>query len=154
MNSITIRNLRTTDTDIIQFIKDRLVPYWKVPVEEIDNGYILPSFKGGFPYIFIALTENNEFAGKIFLSIEEEWLFDIHNQAWISALFVHEKWRNQGIGRKLVDIAEKTARENGCATLYLDTVDAEEYYLKIGGWRKIGTDMWHGEKTTIMMKEL
>ena len=154
MIPITIRSLRAADNEIIRFIKIRLSSLWKVSAEEIENDLIVPSFEGEFPYIFTALTEDNRFAGKIIISIEKNWFLGINGEPWISAVFVPEKYRGQGIAKKLITIAEDTARKNGYRTLYLDTIEAVGYYKKLGGWREIGTDKWKDEQVTIMAKEL
>ena len=151
---INIRSLRSADSEIIKFIKDRLAPLWKVPIEEIENDFILPSFKGGFPYIFVALTEDNKFAGKIILSIEKNWFLGIDGEPWISAVFVPEEYRGQGIAQKLITVTEETARKNGFKNLYLDTVEAVGYYEKLGGWHEIGKDKWKDEDVVVMVKKL
>ena len=154
MNPVIIRNLKPEDTEIISFIENRLAPLWKLPVEEIRNDFILPSFEGSFPYMYIAETEDGDFAGEIILSIEKNWFLGIDNQVWISAVYVPEKFRRQGIARKLIAKTEEIARSHGYKKIYLDTIDAAGYYHKIGGWQEIGKDTWKGEEVTIMAKEL
>ena len=155
-NNITIHELRKSDAKVIEFTRNRLADLWKLPIEEIDNTYIQPSFAKGFPYFFVALSENNEFAGNIILAVGEDGFLGIENELWINALFVPEKFRNQGIGRKLIAIEEYTARKHGYKNIYLDTVDGAEYYKKLGQWKEIGKDIWSktNEEVVIMKKEL
>lgn len=155
MIPIIIRALTPSDTETIEFIKERISSKWELSKEEVENKYIKSSFAGGFPYIFTAFTENGEFAGKIFLTIEEEGFLDIRNEPWISALFVQEKFRRQGIAKELIKVVENKCRSLGYKKLYLDTIQAVEYYRKLGGWQEIGTDIWlNKEVVTVMVKEL
>jgi GNAT superfamily N-acetyltransferase len=140
-----IRRLKETDTKTIEFIKTRLEDWWEMPAEEIENDYILPSFKGGFPYIFIALTPDQELAGKIFLSKIEKSFLNIKNKVWIEGLLVREKFRGRGIARELIKTAGQKARELGYKKLYLDTAGAMEY------WKIIGKDIWKGTTGVIIM---
>jgi|GEM_PF-1361489 len=151
---INIRPLQPSDELIMNLIKNRLAPHWQESCEEIDEHYIRPSLLGGYPFIFIATTESGEFAGNIFLGLEKNCFLNINNQLWLNALFVPEKFRKQGIGRELVRIAEEKAQSLGFKKLYLDTVQAVGFYEKLGGWQKIGTDLWLGQTTTIMMKDI
>lgn len=154
MAAVSIRALQREDTELIDFIKHRLAFEWNVPEREVEEEYVLPSFKAKLPAIFIAETENGEFAGKIFLSIEKNWFLGIDNKIWISALLVPEKFRGQGIAQQLIKQAEDTARTLGYTELYLDTKNAVPYYERLGGWKTLGTDYWKREEVTIMVKEL
>jgi GNAT superfamily N-acetyltransferase len=146
-----IRQLKETDTEAIEFIKTRLEDWWETSQKEIENDYILPSFKGSFPYIFIALTPEQELAGKIFLSKIEKSFLNLRNKVWIEGLFVKEKFRGQGIARELIKTAEQKARELGYKKLYLDTAGAMEYYFKLGDWKVVGKDIWKGTTGVIIM---
>lgn len=151
---MTIRPLQPSDLETIEFIKKRLSSRWRLTREEIERQYIRPSFKGNFPYIFVAFTATGEFVGKAFLCLEEEGFLNIRQQAWLSALFVEEKFRGQGVAQKLIKVVEDKCRSLGFPELYLDTVEAIGYYRKLGNWQEIGTDSWHDEVTTIMVKNI
>ncbi len=153
---IKIRELKKDDTEVIEFIKNRLSERWRYSKNEIEQDYINKSFLGGFPYIYIAFDENGEFVGKIFLCFEEKNYLNINNQLWINALLVKEEYRGQGVAQKLIKKTEEKAKDLGYAELYLDTADSEGYYKKIGGWETIGKDLWErgNEELTIMRKIL
>lgn len=151
---IIIRPLQPSDTETIDFIKKRIASHWEMTEEEVASKYILPSFTGGFPYIFIAFTKDGRFVGKIFLCREEDGFMDIHDQLWISALFVKEEFRGQGIARELIKVVEDKSRSLGFKKIYLDTVEAAGYYRKLGAWQEIGTDHWHKETVTVMVKNI
>ena len=52
----------------------------------------------------------------------------------IDLLWVHENVRGQGVGKKLVEQAERIAKHSGCTMLHLDTFDfqAPKFYEKLG----------------------
>ena len=54
--------------------------------------------------------------------------------AYIDTLWVDEKYRDNGLGSKLLAEVEKTAKDKGCYLIHLDTFDfqAKEFYQKRG----------------------
>ena len=54
--------------------------------------------------------------------------------AYIDTLWVDEKYRDKGLGSKLLAEVEKSAKEKGCYLIHLDTFDfqAKEFYEKQG----------------------
>jgi ribosomal protein S18 acetylase RimI-like enzyme len=56
------------------------------------------------------------------------------NHFFVSAVFVEEQFRREGIGRELMQRAEALALQQGCDTIYLDTFDyqAPGFYEKLG----------------------
>ncbi|MCG7374589.1 GNAT family N-acetyltransferase [Pseudomonas luteola] len=88
--------------------------------------------KGGDPKPeSIALLVRDEDSGEITGGLSGEifyrWLF-------IELLAIPEETRGQGIGSRLVNMAEEVAREKGCVGIWLDTFDfqAPEFYQKHG----------------------
>jgi amino-acid N-acetyltransferase len=59
--------------------------------------------------------------------------------ALLRSLAVSEKYRGQGVGRKLADSVEKAARACGVKTLYLLTLTAEDFF-EGRGYEKIDRD--------------
>lgn len=56
------------------------------------------------------------------------------NAVYVDALWVDEKYRGQGLGSMLLKDIEKTAGENNCDLIHLDTFDfqAKDFYIKHG----------------------
>lgn len=56
------------------------------------------------------------------------------NVMYIDILWVEECARGQGLGSRLLEDAERIARENRCTLIHLDTFDfqAKDFYLKHG----------------------
>ena len=59
-------------------------------------------------------------------------------------LWVDEKARSKGIGRKLMHEVERVAAKRGCVGIYLDTLSfqAPRFYEKLG-YRKVGRIIGH-----------
>jgi GNAT superfamily N-acetyltransferase len=60
--------------------------------------------------------------------------FTHFNHFFVSAIYVEQPFRKEGIGRELMARAEALALEQGCAAIYLDTFDyqAPGFYEKLG----------------------
>lgn len=56
------------------------------------------------------------------------------NVLYIDILWVDENYRNQGLGSKLLEYVEETAKEKGCYLIHLDTFDfqAKDFYIEHG----------------------
>ncbi len=62
------------------------------------------------------------------------WGHTFYRWMFIDLLAVPEQGRGQGIGSKLMQMAEATARDKECVGIWLDTFDfqAPEFYQKMG----------------------
>ncbi|MFC5695219.1 GNAT family N-acetyltransferase [Pseudomonas sp. GCM10022186] len=71
--------------------------------------------------------QTNEIIGGLYGEIFYRWLF-------IELLAIPEQTRGQGIGSRLMDMAEDIAREKGCVGIWLDTFDfqAPAFYQRHG----------------------
>ena len=76
---------------------------------------------------------------------------------YIDVLWVEESLQKQGHGTKLLEAAEREAKQNGCAFSLVDTWDfqAEEFYLK-NEYERIGEikNYWHGHSKLFLRKKL
>src|SRR5690349_8282468 len=73
---------------------------------------------------------------------------------WLGGVFVGPEFRRQGIGEALCATVENGARSRGTKTLYLFTLDKQEWYSRLG-WKVLGPGVWHAiGHVTIMCKQL
>jgi predicted N-acetyltransferase YhbS len=70
---------------------------------------------------------------------------------WLGSLVVDPKYQKQGIGKRLIDVAVRQAKERDFKKLYLFAFDPSvpEYYERLG-WRKIGMDEFKSHPVTVM----
>ena len=74
---------------------------------------------------------------------------------WIADLVVDPKYQKQGIGKMLLDVIVRAAKDLGFEKLYLFTFDPTiiEYYARFG-WEKIDMDEFKSHPVTVMEVEL
>jgi acetyltransferase len=83
--------------------------------------------------ILVATTEDGSVAGSVQLSLSPKE--NGRHRAEVQKLLVHSRFRNQGLGRRLMKAIEPEARQRGITLLVLDTIAgelAEQLYLKLG----------------------
>lgn len=70
---------------------------------------------------------------------------------WIESLVVDPKYQKQGIGKMLLDVTIKKAKELDFKKLYLFTFDPTipAYYQRTG-WKIIGVDNFKSHFVTVM----
>ena len=88
-----------------------------------------PDFTG--PMATIGLTLTDPETGAVDGGLTARITF---SRMFVELLFVPERLRGQGFGRKLMERAEAVAREHGCVGIWLDTYSfqAPEFYKKLG----------------------
>ena len=128
--------------------------YYDISVDKTTEGFIIPIQKKKFDKLFTHVPEDGEYPdrlfedwwekaeafgivenGKLLAAIEvnpEEW----SNRLLITELFVDEKIRGQGYGKKLIDLAKEITVKRGYRVLMLETqssnVNAVDFYLHQG----------------------
>jgi GNAT superfamily N-acetyltransferase len=100
--------------------------------EEIRQGLMAFNVEHAGPdeYQEIALAARDDagrLAGGLYGLTAWRWLF-------VDLLWVDAPFRRQGLGRRLLQAAEATARDRGCMSAYLDTFDfqARPFYEREG----------------------
>ena len=75
----------------------------------------------------IALYDKDEFTGGVYF----RWYGE---SAMLDYMAVEEKWRNQGVGKRLVLAAEKEMLQQGCRQILVDTMafQAPGFYQHMG----------------------
>ena len=97
--------------------------YWQDILGEIGSSRIM----------LVATTEQGEVAGSVQLALAQKE--NGRHRAEVQKLLVHSRYRNQGLGRRLMDAIEIEAQQRGITLLVLDTIEgelAEQLYLKLG----------------------
>lgn len=97
-------------------------------------------------FLINSRTETGELAGGILANCYWDGLE-------IDTLWVSSSERGNGLGSKLVARAEEFGKENGAVIVFLKTVDAKDFYSKLGYEvygvledRPIGTLLYHMKK--------
>jgi N-acetylglutamate synthase-like GNAT family acetyltransferase len=72
---------------------------------------------------------------------------------WLGGVFVASQFRRRGIGAALCATVEEAAQSRGIQTLYLFTLDKQEWYLR-QGWTLLAPCVWHERSGDIMSKTL
>ena len=149
--------------------------YYDVNMQRTDDGFQISIQKKKFTKPFIHSLEDCEYQDKLY----EDWWEDaeafgitednkllaaieICPESWtnrliITELFVDEKLRGQGYGKKLLDIAKKITVEKNYRTLILETqssnINAVDFYLH-AGFTLIGFDSCCYTNTDLERKEV
>ena len=102
------------------------------------------------PLALLVRDDNGETLGGLYGRFFYQWLF-------IELLSVPEQARGQGLGSKLMQMAEDLAREKECVGIWLDTFDfqAPEFYKRLG-YSELGqiADYPPGHKRHFFQKRL
>lgn len=88
------------------------------------------------PLIWIAIQDGNPVGMTSLKNKDHTERKDIG--PWVGTLYVHPKYRGQGIGRKLSKFIEEQAKIRGHKQLYLYTSAAQNFWIK-QKWETIGT---------------
>ena len=72
---------------------------------------------------------------------------------WLGGVFVGSQFRRRGIGAALCTAVEEAARSLRVKTLYLFTLDKQEWYSG-QDWRVLAPCVWHERPGDIMSKRL
>ena len=127
-----LRKAKSADTTRIEelFLEMLRAIYHTDDVEGYETGYLDKFFLDKEDWICVAEYENDVIA---FLSIE---VHRDNDSIYLDDLSVAEKWRNKGIGTKLIHAAEKYAREIGIAKIVFhvekENVNAHRLYSRLG----------------------
>lgn len=129
------------------------------PTDEEEQAILLPlraynASKAGVsrqePIALLVRDDSGEILGGLYARVFYQWMF-------IELLSVPEQARGQGLGSKLMRMAEDVAREKDCVGVWLDTFDfqAPGFYQKLG-YSELGqiVDYPPGHKRLFFQKRL
>ena len=99
-------------------------------------------------FAFLSRDASGDLQAGIMGSISWGWLF-------VEAVWVSDALRGRGVGRALMEQAERHALEAGCHGVWLDTFQARDFYLGLG-YEAFGVldDYPPGQQRTFMRKAL
>ena len=111
-----------------------------------------------FPHMMFAV-EGGVIVGMILLNENISDDIDALNlspkgSVWIYRLFVDEAYRNKGFGAALVKASEAYTKENGMNEIWLDTIQAGQYYEEKLGYHYKGEAPYKDQVTKIYKREL
>lgn len=137
-----IRDYEKSDYNaLIQLLFD--VYNSEISQETLETNYITSKRK-----IFVAVDEQGVLCGCTFVEIQEDFVRP-NKVAYVTYVAVSEKYRKQGIGKKLLEAIENLCKEKDCSSIELTSADyrigAHAFYNSIGFSKK---------KTTIFIKEV
>ena len=131
----------------------------QTPTDEERQAILLPlraynASKAGVsmqePIALLVRDDSGEILGGLYARVFYQWMF-------IELLSVPEQSRGQGLGSKLMRMAEDVAREKECVGVWLDTFDfqAPGFYQKLG-YSELGeiVDYPPGHKRLFFQKRL
>ena len=131
----------------------------QTPTDEERQAILLPlraynASKAGVsmqePIALLVRDDSGEILGGLYARVFYQWMF-------IELLSVPEQARGQGLGLKLMRMAEDVAREKECVGVWLDTFDfqAPGFYQKLG-YSELGeiVDYPPGHKRLFFQKRL
>ncbi|EGV43136.1 GNAT family N-acetyltransferase [Bizionia argentinensis JUB59] len=70
------------------------------------------------------------------------WLTPNNQNLYIHRLAIHPDYQGQGLAQKLMEFAEKYAKQNNCTSIRLDTFsknDRNKKFYELRGYKKLGT---------------
>lgn len=105
------------------------------------------------PRVFVALTDNGSPVGTITFISDDELPNAPEPGPWLAALFVLPEFRNEGLGRALVDTVIHHARSLGYHTLYLYTQNQMSWYEAMN-WQRIRQAQLAEHEVTVMSRPL
>lgn len=100
------------------------------------------------PTTYIALTDNNLLMGSVTL-VDNDMSTHPELRPGLAGLYVHPKYRNQGIGTALTNHLIEKVNEIRIPKLYLYTAAARPFYENLG-WKTIGEEFYEGKNVFVM----
>lgn len=113
--------IKESNNDEAELVVDKLIDYNLSKVPKVQEELFIWINR-------VIKNENNE----IIAGINSKMY--CWNCLYIDSLYVDDKYRNNGLGRKLLEEIEMIAKEKGGKLIHLDTFDfqAKDFYLKQG----------------------
>ncbi|MCB9251311.1 MAG: GNAT family N-acetyltransferase [Flavobacteriales bacterium] len=150
-----IQKLYPSDRNAILKIADWYNKEWNTPIKKtIDR---LSGFYDSGLYFQLIAKVNEEVIATVGLSDSVNLLnvypeYEIYGP-WVALLYTDKAFRNQGVGKALLEQIESEALTHNLNKIYLYTFTAETLY-KRSGWQLVETVSYKNHDTVIMKKEI
>jgi len=137
INNYEIRELKTDDynNDYLSLLSQ----YYQLDSTKMTQEYFNKQYellKKKTNYYIRVITEPS--SGKIIASgsvfIEFKFVFNLSKVAYIDDIIVDEEYRNNGLGKKLLEHLKMLANANGCIKINIITPDNAIYFFKNNGF--------------------
>jgi glucosamine-phosphate N-acetyltransferase len=91
--------------------------------------------------IFVAVSKTGEVVGTTTLLVEQKFIHKGGLVAHIEDVAVKESFKNQGIGRDLIQTSVDTAKESGCYKIILDCNEQVARFYEKLGFKRMGIQL-------------
>jgi GNAT superfamily N-acetyltransferase len=150
---ITITKLDPTDKDLILKIANWYYEEWNTPIEKTIRR--LTNQPNGDVLFQLVLAKDNEVVATGGLCNNVN-ILKVHEKLrkfkpWLALLYTAKDYRNQGLGKMLLEQIERCAKEEKLSKIYLYTFTAESLYRRCG-WKQIDRVHYKGHDTVVMEK--
>lgn len=119
-----------------------------VPLDQVEQRFHAHANSDKMPMTFVAL-DGDKAVGMCSLRENDGIRPDL--MPWLGSLGVRSEYQGQGLGRRLIEVTKKQAKNMGYEVLYLFAFDRTipDYYQSLG-WNVIGTDSYNAHPVTVM----
>lgn len=153
--NVHIDQLNTENKEQIETIAHWYFEEWNTPIEKTLSR--LRNYPSNDVLVQLVATDKNHLLATAGLANTVN-LVRKHNRfsalkPWVALLYTQEQYRQQGIGKLLLEGIEEHARSLQLSKIYLYTFTAEALYAKCG-WTAIASVNYKGHETVVMEKTL
>ena len=156
MHQRKILQLQATDLGLIQQIAEWYLAEWEIPVERTTQRLATHPGNNDVLFQFLLLVGDKPAATGGLTNhvglLEAYPRLQIY-KPWVSLLYTMADYRNQGLGKQLLERIEAESLKWGYEQLYLHTFTAESLYKRLG-WKRIDLVDYKSHKTAVMTKQL
>lgn len=152
---ITVRKLKSAEMDLIVKIAKWYFDEWHTPIDKTIHR-LANQPNDDVLFQLVLIKENKLVAtGGLCNNVN---IFHVHPKfkkfkPWVALLYTDEPYRNQGLGKMLLEKIEQCAKETGLTKIYLYTFTAESLYRR-SGWRQVERVQYKNHDTVVMEKEI
>ncbi|MBD81434.1 MAG: hypothetical protein CL840_21125 [Crocinitomicaceae bacterium] len=152
---LQIDKIDSSDEDSILKIADWYQKEWNTPIKQTVDRLSNSQYEGVYFQLVVRKSGKIVATGGLsdnvnLLKVYPEF---VKFGPWVALLYTDKEYRNQGIGKALLEQIELNARTCKLDKIYLYTFTAESLYRK-SGWKSIERVKYKGHNTVIMEKEI